>query len=113
MGRPNAARIAYLSAAALTSQKGGLPSREIPQAQTCHPRPSGRGGPPSPVSLARRSLFSRARTRPGGSCEAARRPDGTTTMGRERLPWERSRGTTTDANFEMRSGIGIERRNLP
>ena len=30
--------------------------------------------------------LSAARTRPGGSREAARRPDGTTTMGRERVP---------------------------
>ena len=30
--------------------------------------------------------LSAARTRPGGSCEAARRPDGTTSMGRERVP---------------------------
>ena len=42
--------------------------------------------------------LSAARTRPGGSREAARRPDGTTTMGRERVPgrglgdrWQRAR----------------------
>jgi len=35
----------------------------------------------------RAAPLSRARTRPGGPLGAASRPDGTTTMGRERFPW--------------------------
>jgi hypothetical protein len=65
---------------------------------------AGDTGAPLPLSA--------ARTRLGGPLGAARRPDSTTTMGRERLPWGRSRGRTTYGKLEMRSGIGIERRDL-
>ena len=68
-------------------------------------RPRRDTGAPLPLSS--------ARTRPGGSARAARRPDGTTTMGHERSSRERSRGTTADGTCAMRSAFGIERRILP
>jgi hypothetical protein len=57
--------------------------------------------------------LSGVRTRPGGSREAARRPDGTTTMGRGRFPWRRSRGTTATDTSTMRSAGRIAGSDIP
>jgi hypothetical protein len=85
------------AATPLRARQGRLPrGAGSAIAQRGGPARGPRGDPGAPLPL------SAARTRPGGSRTAARRSDGTTTMGRERSPRVRPRGLTTYHQREMR-----------
>jgi hypothetical protein len=73
-----------------------------------------RGGPMGPPGDTGAPLpLSRARTRPGGPREAARRPDGTTTMGRERSPGRGPAGRRQPPRSRCDPRVRIARRDLP